>query len=457
MMDWETSFELYLGHLCEALEHNDREAGLRGYCQGLMLPIRRKSVEPLAAHLEPEHVSARHQSLHHFVAKSGWSDTALLEQVRRWVLPHMDPTDGLYWIIDDTGFPKKGKHSVGVARQYCGQLGKQDNCQVAVSLSVATEDASLPVSYRLYLPREWSDDPARRQKAGVPDEIEFATKPEIATEQLREARQSGAPDGIVLADAGYGSDTQFRTDVSELGLTYVMGIGPATTVWAPGTGPLPPPEWSGRGRPAKRLRRDAEHQPVSVKALAQSLTAESWHTITWREGSADWLSSRFTRLRVRPAHRDELRTEPRAEEWLLIEWPEDEKEPTKYWLSTLPEEISFEDFVDMAKLRWRIERDYQELKQELGLGHYEGRGWRGFHHHATLCIAAYGFLITERSAFPPSGPSVSPHFAETAIPDDYKPRGSASTARTAHTQLDRNDKTEAGCRHRQGITTMSVL
>lgn len=157
-MDWETSFESYLEHLCEALGHNDRGSGLRGYCQGLMLPIRRKSVEPLAAHLEPEHVSARHQSLHHFVAKSEWSDTALLEQVRRWVLPHMDPTGGLYWIIDDTGFPKKGKHSVGVARQYCGQLGKQDNCQVAVSLSVATEDASLPVSYRLYLPREWSDD-----------------------------------------------------------------------------------------------------------------------------------------------------------------------------------------------------------------------------------------------------------------------------------------------------------
>ncbi|PQP03423.1 IS701 family transposase, partial [Burkholderia cepacia] len=201
-MNWETSFETYLEHLCDALGHNDRESGLRGYCQGLMLPIRRKSVEPLAAHLEPERVSARHQSLHHFVAKSEWSDTALLEHVRRWVLPHMDPAGGLYWIIDDTGFPKKGKHSVGVARQYCGQLGKQDNCQVAVSLSVATEDASLPVSYRLYLPREWSDDPARREKAGVPEEIEFATKPAIATGQLREARQSGAPDGVVLADAG---------------------------------------------------------------------------------------------------------------------------------------------------------------------------------------------------------------------------------------------------------------
>jgi len=210
MMGWETSFDAYLEHLGEALGHSDRESGLRGYCQGLMLPIQRKSVEPLAAHLEPEHVSARHQSLHHFAAKSEWSDTALLEHVRHWVLPHMNPAGGLYWIIDDTGFPKKGKHSVGVARQYCGQLGKQDNCQVAVSLSVATEDASLPVSYRLYLAREWNDYPVRRQKAGVPEEIEFATKPEIATGQLREARQSGAPDGIVLTDAGYGDDTSFR-------------------------------------------------------------------------------------------------------------------------------------------------------------------------------------------------------------------------------------------------------
>jgi SRSO17 transposase len=191
-MDWETSFDEYLEHLCDTIGHSDRRAGLVGYCQGLMLPIARKSVEPLAAHLEPHRVSARHQSLHHFVSKSEWSDAALIEQVRRWVLPHMNPSNGLYWVIDDTGFPKKGKHSVGVARQYCGQLGKQDNCQVAVSLSVATTEASLPVAYQLYLPQEWADDPERRQLAGVPEEIGFATKPQIAIAQLREARQSKA-------------------------------------------------------------------------------------------------------------------------------------------------------------------------------------------------------------------------------------------------------------------------
>src|SRR5471032_432009 len=172
-MDWETSFDEYLEHLCDTIGHSDRRAGLVGYCQGLMLPIRRKSVEPLAAHLEPERVSARHQSLHHFVSKSEWSDVALLEQVRRWVLPHMNPANGLYWIIDDTGFPKQGKHSVGVARQYCGQIGKHDNCQAAVSLSVSTWSASLPIAWRLYLPEVRGQDSERRKPAGVPKEIEF--------------------------------------------------------------------------------------------------------------------------------------------------------------------------------------------------------------------------------------------------------------------------------------------
>jgi len=229
-MDWEPSFDEYL-HLCGTIGYSDRRAGLVGYCQGLMPPIARKSVEPLAAHLEPHRVSARHQSLHHFVSKSEWSDAALVEQVRRWVLPHMNPSHGLYWIIDDTGFPKKGKHSVGVARQYCRQLGKQDNCQVAVSLSVATTEASLPVAYQLYLPKEWADDLARRQLAGVPEEIRFATKPQIAIKRLREARQSGAPNGVVLADAGYGTDTAFRDGVSEMGLQYAVGIQSSTRVW----------------------------------------------------------------------------------------------------------------------------------------------------------------------------------------------------------------------------------
>ena len=208
------------------------------------------------------------------------------------------------------------------------------------------------------------------------------------------------PQGVVLMDAGYGNDTGLRTDITARGLRYVAGIGPNTSVWPPGEAPMPPQSRTGRGRPQTRLQR-GQHQPISVKTLALSLPQEAWQTITWREGTTDRLASRFARRRVRPAHRDNLLSELRAEEWLLIEWPEDETEPTKYWFSTLPEETAFDRLVDLTKLRWRIERDYQELKQELGLGDYEGRGWRGFHHHATLCIAAYGFLIAERGAIPP--------------------------------------------------------
>jgi SRSO17 transposase len=428
-MDWETSIDEYLEHLCEAVGHSDRRSGLVGYCQGLMLPIRRKSVEPLAAHLEPERVSARHQSLHHFVSKSEWSDVALLEQVRRWVLPHMNPANGLYWIIDDTGFPKQGKHSVGVARQYCGQLGKQDNCQVAVSLSVATEDASLPVAYRLYLPHEWSEDQQRRQRAGVPDDIEFATKPQIAAAQLREARLSGAPDGIVLADAAYGNDSAFRDAVSELGLPYAVGTQSSTHVWAPGTAPLPADASSGKpGRPRSLLRRAPGREPVSVKALALALDKSCYRTVVWREGTRANLSSRFAAVRVRESHRDYWRATLRDEEWLLVEWPEGEPEPVKYWLSTLPASATLQHLVHVAKMRWRIERDYQDLKQEFGLGHFEGRGWRGFHHHASLCIAAYGFLVAQRLIQGRSKKNGAIR-SQSALPPDYVPRG--SPARTA--------------------------
>ncbi len=265
----------------------------------------------------------------------------------------MDPAGGLYWIIDDTGFPKKGKHSVGVARQYCGQLGKQDNCQVAVSLSVATEDASLPVSYRLYLPREWSDDPARRRKAGVPEEIEFSTKPEIATGQLREARQSGAPDGIVLADAGYGDDTSFREAVSELGLQYAVGIRSNTRVWARLLSLPSPPRGNRAGRVACcGARRDMSRS--EIKDLASTLDASCYRNVIWREGTCAALSSRFAAVRVRASHRDYWRSTLRDEEWLLIEWPEGDPEPLKYWLSTLPPDTTLERMVHVAKMRWRI-------------------------------------------------------------------------------------------------------
>jgi SRSO17 transposase len=454
----EARFSAYVEGLVGAIGHADRAVPLRDYCLGLLMPGERKSVEPMAAVTAPARVPAQHQSLLHFVGNAPWSDDRVLAKVRELVLPSIErhaPIEA--WIIDDTGFPKKGRHSVGVTRQYCGQLGKQDNCQVAVTLSIANHAASLPVAYRLYLPEDWSADPVRRDKAGVPPAVEFMTKPAIALEQIRAACEAGMPRGVVLMDAGYGADTGLRTEITALGLCYVAGIQPHTTVWPPGQGPLPPKDWTGRGRPASRVRRDAEHQPIKAKALALSLPETAWETVTWREGSADWLTSRYARVRVRPAHRDERLKEQRAEEWLLIEWPEDEAEPTKYWFSTLPEDIPFAEFVDLTKLRWRIERDYQDLKQEVGLGHYEGRGWRGFHHHATLCIAAYGFLISERETIPPSEPGAASNFPQPAVPDGYRPRGAADPARTAHTELDRHNAKTHHRRPRQEPPTMPLL
>jgi SRSO17 transposase len=422
----ESRFARYVEGMVGVIGHADRARPLWDYCVGLVMPGERKSVEPMAAVTAPERVGAQHQSLLHFVNQATWSDEKVLAKVRETVVPEMERRGPIEaWIIDDTGFPKKGRHSVGVARQYCGQVGKADNCQVAVSLSIANHHASLPVAYRLYLPQDWAADGERRGKAGVPEDISFKTKPEIALEQLRWACEADLPRGVVLMDAAYGNNSDLRADIMALELTYVAGIQSNTTVWAPGTQPLPAKKWPGRGRPPKLLRRDAEHQPVSVKALALGLPKRAWHTITWREGAAARLSSRFARVSVRAARRDFKRSESRPEEWLLIEWPQGEREPTKYWLSTLPAKISFHDLVDTAKLRWRIERDYQELKQEVGLGHYEGRGWRGFHHHATLCIAAYGFLISERETIPPSRPDATGFFPELAVPEGYRPRGSA--------------------------------
>ncbi len=409
--------------------HADRAQPLRDYCTGLMLPCARKSVEPLAAATAPARAAAQHQSLLHFVGEGQWSDDVVLAKMREMVLPEIERQGPIEaWIIDDTSFPKKGRYSVGVARQYCGQLGKEDNCQVAVSLSIASSHASLPVAYRLYLPQEWVDDGARRSKAGVPDDITFKTKPEIALDQLRWACEAGLPRGVALMDAGYGNNSGLRADITALGLTYVAGIVSNTTVWPRGTGPLPPKEWSGRGRPPKLLQRDAKHQPTSVEELAFGLPKRAWRRIEWREGTAEPLSSRFACVRVRVARRDFKRSEQRPEEWLLIEWPKNESEPTKYWLSTMPESTTLQRLVYFAKLRWRIERDYQELKQEVGLSHFEGRRWRGFHHHATLCIAAYGFLISERETIPPSATHSAGLFPPPVLPPGYRPRGSAIAA-----------------------------
>jgi len=425
-------FAAYMDGLAKAAGHADRETPLKNYCTGLLLPGERKSVEPMAARLAPDNIRRMHQSLHHLVADAPWSDKEVLSQVRHSVLLALQKQGSVVcWIVDDTGFPKKGSHSVGVARQYCGQVGKQDNCRVAVSLSIATWSASLPIAFRLYLPEVWTENKKRRREGGIPDDVEFQTKPQIALEQIRDAVKEGVTRGVVVADAGYGVDGKFRTGLTELGLAYAVGVQSSLSVWAPGTEPLPPLPRKQMGRPPKLLRRDQDHQPVAVKDLALGLPPEAWKTVSWRQGTQQKLRSRFAALRVRPAHRDYWQAEPHAEEWLLIEWPKGEAEAAKYWLSTLSADVKLKDLVSVAKQRWIIERDYEELKQELGLGHYEGRGWRGFHHHATLCIAAYGFLLAERSRFPPSARAGKLELCAPAIPPGFQPRGSARSGRAA--------------------------
>jgi SRSO17 transposase len=382
---------------------------LKNYCKGLLLPGERKSIEPMAARLDAENIQPMRQSLHHLVAKAPWSDEVLLEQVRNYVLPTMQKHGPVVaWIVDDTGFPKKGKHSVGVTRQYCGQVGKQENCRVAVSLSVATWSSSLPIGYRLYLPKEWAEDAERRKKTEVPEEVEFQIKPDIALDQIRAAVAANLDRGVVLADAAYGINTEFRDGLTELHLQYVVGVQSSMTVWEPGKQPLP---------------------AVSVKQLAMSLPSAAFQEITWREGTDRKLRSRFAAFRIRAAHRDYEKAEPHPEEWLLIEWPRGEKEPAKYWVSTLPPTTKLKALIKMAKHRWIIERDYEELKQELGLGHFEGRNWRGFHHHATLCIAAYGFLVAERNRFSPSARAGHLGFVASRPAPDFRPRGSPRTPR----------------------------
>jgi SRSO17 transposase len=428
----EKRFAAYVDCLATAAGHEDRHVPLKDYCRGLLLPGERKSIEPMAARLNPRNVQATRQSLHHLVAKAPWSDEALLAQVRSQVLPAMQKQGPVMaWIVDDTGFPKKGQHSVGVTRQYCGQVGKQENCRVAVSLSLATWGSSLPIAYRLYLPKEWAEDSERREKTEVPKEIRFQTKPEIALDQIRAAVAAKVARGVVLADAAYGINTEFRDGLTALELQYVVGVQSSMTVWEPGKQPLPAKPRGKMGRPPRLLQRSADHQPVSVKQLAMSLPSTAFKHITWREGTERKLRSRFAAIRVRPAHRAYWKVEPHAEEWLLIEWPRGEGEPTKYRMSTLPLSTNLKALVRMAKHRWIIERDYQELKQELGLGHFEGRNWRGFHHHATLCIAAYGFLVAERNRFSPSARAGHLGFVAPGPAPDFRPRGSPRSPRAA--------------------------
>jgi SRSO17 transposase len=432
-------FEQYLGRLSLAISFSQRHERLASYLSGLLLPGDRKSVEPMAAMMEPSRTRAQHQAMHHFVAKSDWAEDALLAEAYDYAIGPMTSHGPIeHWAIDDTGLPKRGPHSVGTARQYCGATGKTDLCQVAVSLSLCNRFVSLPVGYRLYLPKDWANDPVRREKTGIPEEMIFREKWKIAIDLVDQALAKGKPRGTVVADSAYGDATEFREALTARHLIYVVGAKSSVSIWPPGRQPLPPKPYGGRGQPPKCLRRDQDHQAVSALELAKSLSAEAFQEVVWRNGAKGMMDSRFAAVRVRAAHRDYYRTEPRPEEWLLIEWPLKEPEPTKYWLSTLPITTPVSELVRQAKERWHIERDYQELKDELGLDHYEGRNWRGFHHHASLCIAAYAFLVAERSRFSPLSRIRSALDIQVpAVPPGFRRRG-APEDRTASTHVHHN-------------------
>jgi SRSO17 transposase len=438
MADSTSRLVAFVEELTNVIGHSDRVGPLRHYCAGLLVSEGRRSAERIAAVTAPAEASMQHQKLLHFVANAPWLDAPVLAKVREMVLPALERHEPIEaWIIDDTSFPKYGSHSVGLRHQYCGQLGKQANCQVAVTLSIANHHASLPIAYRLYLPKAWAEDTDRRKKAGIPKAVSFRTKWQIALEQIRGACAAGVPRGAVLMDADYGRSSALRAGISAEGLTYVAAV--PTTV------------------KVRRVCDDdaAPEARLSVKQLALRLPKHAWRTVSWREGTNKVLRSRFARVQVQTSPTRGRRGRP--EETLLIEWPKEERKPTKYWLATVDRDTSFRDLVDLATLRWRIERDYLELKQEIGLGHYEGRGWRGFHHHATLCIAAYGFLISEREMIPPSEAHFPGTVKKPAIPESYRPRGASDSSSAPRSQLDCDTASLLHRRNRKSTPKVSVL
>jgi SRSO17 transposase len=352
-------------------------------------------MEPIAERLESGNVSRRHQAIQHFVSEASWKDGPVRERVLGWVVPVMQKRGAIeHWIVDDTTLLKSGQHSVGVAIQYSGLVGTTANCQSLVSLSLATEAASMPVACDLYLPEEWACDRKRRLHAGVPPHLTFRTKIEMAIDQIRHAVAAGLPRGIVLADAAYGGARSFRDALRDLALSYALGIESNTTVV-----PVIAPGHAAASDRSVKVQAGA----VRVDVLAGEWEPRDWRTVSWREGSAGQLSGRFAARRVQVAptrHRDHLD----AEEWLIVQ---DAEAPgdRRFWLSSLPADTPIEDLVRHVKGRYRVEQDYRELKQEVGLAKFEGRGWRGFNHHVTLCLAAYGFLVSERSLFPPQQPA----------------------------------------------------
>lgn len=379
----------YFDRIGQVLGRKGRRESFALYAEGIFGDAERKSIEPIAARAcaDPARADAEHQRLLHFALDAPWSDRDVRREASRYALDAMTaqlPVDS--WIIDDTGFLKQGSHSVGVQRQYTGSAGKITNCQIGVSLTVATRTEQVPIDFELYLPEAWTEDRKRRREARIPEDVQFATKPELALRLLRRAVDDKVPPGLVLADQAYGASREFRQEIRDLGLHYAVAVDDRTVVMV----------FDTLGR-----RRD---EIVSVGDLAYRIESRGgFRRCTWRQGTKQDLSARFALRRVVPAYDGGQGIEKREPVWLLIEWRDDEAEPANYFFCSLPERMTKKKLVRMVMQRWRTERAYQDLKGELGLDHYEGRRFPGWHHHVSVVLCCYAFVIAERVRhFPPS-------------------------------------------------------
>ncbi|MEZ4298416.1 MAG: IS701 family transposase [Polyangiaceae bacterium] len=376
----------YFDTIGEALGSESCRGSFAMYALGLLSESERKSIEPIAARAigSARHASAEHQRLHHFIANMKWSDRAVRDAAATYATTAMQKMEPIVaWIIDDTGFLKQGKHSVGVQRQYTGSAGKTANCQVGVSLTVATRTMQVPIDFELFLPKSWMEDASRRQEAKIPEELTFKTKIDLALEMIERAALRRIAGKVVLADSFYGHSGPFRDAIHLMGFDYGMAIFASDRMW--------------------RLRTDERRKGelLSAKQIALSLPKKKYRVCAWRDGTNAKLSSRFAICRVKvPRDPD---THLRAE-WLLIEWPKGKPEPTHFALTTLPRRMSKKQIVRLVKERYKTERVYEELKGELGLDHFEGRGFRGWHHHVSVVLCCYAYLVAERAQACPPAP-----------------------------------------------------
>lgn len=422
MQEIEKDLESFLEYVFGGLGRSERREALGYYARGLLLDGDRKSIAPMAQRLAPEgKAEAVRQRMQQAVVIADWDEKLVYRRVAERAYEMLPDIDA--WALDDTGFPKKGRMSAGVQRQYSGTLGRIENCQIAPSLHLASEATGVCIGMHLYLPQKWTDAPHRRVRGKIPDELEFKEKWRICLDLIDEALSWGLERRPVVADAGYGDVTEFRSELASRGLDYVLGVGKTLSVWPPGTRFAVPSEGQTRiGRPRTRTKPIKDATPLSVEALA-SLPTTKFRKLTWREGTRGPQSSYFAFMRVQTAHKHKSGSEPGPEVTLIAEWPERAEKPTTFYLSNLPPTTARRRLVYLAKVRWRIEQDYQEMKGELGLDHFEGRSWQGFNHHVACVAVAFAFLALHRALFPPrvtaaDGPKVQAHPPARDHPDD---------------------------------------